>query len=238
MKTKDTNRFFNAARTGKTLTLSMYDTIGGDLFDEGITPGMVQDALAQSEYTDVTVRLNSPGGSAFDGVAIYNVLRASGKPINVIVDGMAASAASIVMMAGDTRTVNTGAMVMIHEAMALAMGNSGDMLKMADTLTAVTGSIADIYVERTGLPKDEVLAMQAVETWMSADEAVTKGFATAVNKDKSAVKNSYNLSHFRNAPADLKEPTPEPVVETVVEPAPAFDALKMQALQLEINKRK
>jgi ATP-dependent Clp protease protease subunit len=135
--------------------------------------------------------------------------------VNVIVDGMAASAASIVAMAGDTITMATGSVMMIHEAMSMAFGNAADLTKMAETLMTVTNGIADIYVAKTGIAKDEILQMQSVETWMSADEAVAKGFATAVSKDKSAVKNEFKLDAFRNTPESLKvEVKPEePKVE-------------------------
>ena len=199
---------------------------GKSLFGEGATPAMVADAL-KGDFKNVEVHLNSPGGDAFAGVSIYNLLKNSSKPVNVIVDGMAASAASIVAMAGDTITMATGSVMMIHEAMSMAFGNAGDMTKMADTLATVTSGIADIYVAKTGLPKEDILQMQNVETWLTADEAVAKGFATTVSKDKSAVKNEFKLDAFRNAPASLKAeakpeepvvepPTEEPVIEVPV----------------------
>lgn len=204
---KPTNRFFNSAAKGNTLTLSFYDAIGADFFGDGITATMVQEALNQADYTDITVRLNSPGGNAFEGVSIYNLLHSCGKPVNVVVDGLAASAASIIAMAGDTITMNDGSMLMIHEAQAIAMGDAAEMLKMADTLKAVTGSIADIYVSRTKTDKPEVLALMAAETWMDANDAVSKGFATATTKS-SAVKNSFDLGVFKNTPEVLKNTAP------------------------------
>jgi hypothetical protein len=92
---------------------------------------------------------------------------------------------------------------MIHEAQALAVGDEALMLKMADTLKKVTGTIADIYVAKTGLPKEKVLAMMAEETWMNGEEAVANHFATCVGKD-AAVKNSFDLSVFHNVPETLK----------------------------------
>ncbi len=249
-------KFFNAAKANDTLTLSFYDMIGASMWDDsGATPAMVADAL-KTPCKSIELHLNSPGGDAFAGVAIYNLLKACGKPVNVIVDGMAASAASIVAMAGDTITMATGSVLMIHEAMAMAFGNADELRKMADTLTTVTSGIADIYVAKTGLPKDEVLAMQNKETWLSADEAVAQGFATSVNKDKAAVKNEFDLAKFRNAPAALKvenvveDPVAsetEPVVIDVTnlsdtEPqsvtVAAKDLISLYTHQLEVNKRK
>lgn len=196
------NEFFNASKSNDTLILSFYDTIGADIFGEGATPQMVSEAL-QGDFKNVELHLNSPGGDAFAGVAIYNLLKASSKSVDVVVDGLAASAASIIAMAGDTITMNQGSVMMIHEAQAMAFGNSDDMKKMADTLDTVTSGIADIYSSRTGMPKATILDMQNQETWMTADEAVQKGFATSINKDKPAMKNSFDLTKFRNAPSSL-----------------------------------
>lgn len=199
------NRFFNAATQGDTLTMAIYDAIGADLFGDGITASQVQNAL-KGDHKNVTVRVNSPGGDAFEGVAIYNLLNGCGKPVNVIVDGMAASAASIICMAGESITMNAGTVMMIHDAQGLGMGNADEMRKMADTLDTVTGAIADIYVANTGMSKDEVLDLMHAETWMSADEAKQMGFATAVS-DAAKVANSYDLSKFKfkNAPKELTE---------------------------------
>jgi ATP-dependent protease ClpP protease subunit len=191
----NTNRFFNSAKKDDTLTLSIYDVIGADFFGEGITASQVQDAL-QGDHKSVTVRVNSPGGDAFEGCTIYNLLNSHRKPVNVIVDGLAASAASIICMAGETVTMNDGSMMMIHEAQAQGMGNAEEIRKLADTLDAVTSSIADIYVASTGLPKDEILDLMSNETWMSAAEAKANGFATAVS-DSARVSNSFDLSAFK-----------------------------------------
>ena len=149
------------------------------------------------------MRLNSPGGDAFEGVAIFNVLKNYGKPVNVAVDGLAASAASIIAMAGDTITMGEGSMLMIHNAMGIAMGNASDLRQLADTLDSVSASIADIYVTRTGNSKTSVLDMMSAETWMSATEAVKNGFATTV-AGKGKVSNSFDLSAFKNTPEALK----------------------------------
>jgi ATP-dependent protease ClpP protease subunit len=203
------NRIFNSAMSENSLVLTCYDAIGEDMFGAGITAQAFQQALdAQPDYSDITLRVNSPGGDAFAGVAIYNLLKASKKPVNVIVDGLAASAASIVCMAGDTITMNQGSVMMIHEAQALAMGDKAAMLKMADTLETVTGSIADIYVGKTKNSKKSVLAMMAAETWMDPKDAVANGFATAVGK-AGAIKNSFDLSRFKNTPIELQAKTKE-----------------------------
>jgi ATP-dependent protease ClpP protease subunit len=255
------NKFFNSATENDTLTMSFYDMIGASMWDDsGATPALVAEAL-KTQCQNIEIHINSPGGDAFAGIAIYNLLKNSNKPVNVIIDGMAASAASIVAMAGDTIVMATGSVMMIHEAMAMAFGNSDAMTKMAETLTTVTSGIADIYVAKTGLAKKDVLKMQNVETWMTAEDAVAKGFATSVSADQAAVENSFDLKAFRNAPASLKpqakaeevsEPVEEPVEEkpvvidvtTVADEEPQFitvaakDLISLYTHQLEVNKRK
>ena len=197
------HKFFNATKTNDNLTLSIYGPIGADMFGDGISAKSVSDALAEDSKS-ITVRLNSPGGSAYDGVTIYNLLKGCSRPVNVIVDGMAASAASIVAMAGTSVTMSLGSVLMIHNGMSMCYGDANDMRKQADTLDTVTSGIQDIYIAKAGLKRSEVAEMMDAETWMTADEAVEKGFATAVAKDKKAVKNSFDLGKFKfknSAPA-------------------------------------
>jgi ATP-dependent Clp protease protease subunit len=244
-----TTRFFNATTEGNTLTLTLYDEIGGDIFGNGVTPQMLAEAL-NTDCANVTLRINSPGGDAFAGVSMFNLLRASSKPINVVVDGMAASAASIVAMAGDTIVMSKGAVMMIHEAQGIAVGDRAEMLKMADRLVTVTGSIADIYVARTKNSKKNVLEMMAEETWMDSKEAVANGFATSVSKEK-AIGNSFDLSKFKNMPKELNEevveepkeeaveqPVEQPVEPVADAPDTTFDATALLQKQIELNRRK
>jgi ATP-dependent protease ClpP protease subunit len=204
LNSKDARRFFNAAQTANVLTLEVYDVIGADFFGDGITASAVSDAIAQAGAHDsVTLRINSPGGDAFEGVAIYNVLKNHGKPVNVCVDGLAASAASLVAMSGDTICMGTGSMMMIHPAQGCAMGDAKTVREFADTLDKVSESIADIYVARTKNSKKSVVDMMNAETWMSAKDAVKNGFATEVSDGKK-VSNAFDLSAFRNVPEELK----------------------------------
>src|SRR5579864_3298342 len=156
---------FKAQANDGALSLDIFDVIGADFFGDGITGAMVSDALkSEPTYGSITLNLNSPGGDLFEGVAIYNILKASGKQVCVNVIGLAASAASLIAMAGDTITMQLGTQMMIHEALAMTAGFADDMRKMADTLDSVTASAADIYVAKTGMNKDAVLKLMAAET--------------------------------------------------------------------------
>lgn len=203
MHTLHTTTIAFKAQANEALCLDIYDCIGANVYGDGITASMVSDAINDNPTLDITLNINSPGGDLFQGVAIYNVLKASGKAITVNVVGLAASAASLVAMAGDTITMQLGTQLMIHEALAMTAGFAADMRKMADTLDSVTASAADIYVERTGMSKDAVLKLMADETWLSPEDAVKQGFATAVSSSKG-IKNSFDLSMYKHTPIELK----------------------------------
>ncbi len=196
---------FKASAAEGDLCMEMYDVIGADYFGAGITAQTVSDCMANAGvYNSITCRINSPGGDLFEGVAIYNLLKSSGKPVNIIVDGMAASAASLIAMAGEKVTMGTGTLMMIHRAMAMTAGFADDMRKMADTLDTVTASAADLYVAKTGMKKDDIMSMMAAETWMSAQDCMDKGFANAVSSDEAKISNAFDLSVFKNVPAALR----------------------------------
>ncbi|MGO1079946.1 head maturation protease, ClpP-related [Inquilinus sp. CA228] len=126
---------------------------------------------------DVTVHVNSPGGDFFEGLAIYNLLREHPQDVTVKVLGLAASAASIITMAGDTVMVPRAGFIMIHNVSAIAIGNRHDFREMADMLEPFDATLADIYSARTGLPKDDITRMLDREAWIGGAEAVEKGFA-------------------------------------------------------------
>jgi ATP-dependent protease ClpP protease subunit len=231
---------FKAQATAGVLAFDMFDVIGADWFGEGITATMVSEALkAQQDCSSIQLNINSPGGDLFEGVAICNLLKGCGKPVNVIVLGVAASAASLIAMAGDTITMCAGTQLMIHEAMAGCMGFAVDMRKMADTLEGVTDSVADLYAAKTGMDKKAILKLMADETWMSPEDAVRDGFATNINAERKSVKNSFDLSVFKNAPKPEIE-APAPVEEKPAESVtPDSEAkLSLFSKQFEINRRK
>lgn len=203
----------------------------------GISGADVNAMLAGIDATEpIDLHINSPGGSAFDGVAIYNRLKRHGGRVRVYVDGLAASAASIIAMAGDEITVSTGAEIMIHEAWGVTIGDAKDHTKQADTLTKLNGGIVDIYHERTGKPRAEIARMMADETWMTDTEAVNNGFATAKSPAKASLSafdvGAFNYRHpDRIAAMASNTPTKKPMTTTT----PTDDALAKEYRLLPTN---
>jgi HK97 family phage major capsid protein len=161
----------------------------GEIGDSGwggefTTAKMVKDALKAIGKAPVLVTINSPGGDAFEGIAIYNLLREHGSKVTVNVLGLAASAASIVAMAGDTIKMGDAAMLMIHSSHGLVMGNQADMREFADLLDKIDGTVANLYAARSGKSAADVLALMRAETWMSGEDAVASGFADTYEKKK------------------------------------------------------
>ena len=150
-----------------------------NIFDEiswwGISAQQFVDELSQVDGP-VEVHINSPGGDAYDGITIYNALRSRGN-VTTVVDGMAASAASIIYMAGSTRTASPGSMVMIHDALALCIGNAADMRDTAGMLDKVSDSIAEVYALHTDTPAAGWRKVMQAEGWYSAQESVDAGLS-------------------------------------------------------------
>ena len=170
--------------TAEANTLLLYGSIGPDWWSEdgGITHDSVTSWLASAPGPEVVVRINSPGGDVFEGVGIYNALltwqaAAPGRKISVKVDAIAASIASVIAMAGDEITVAGNAMVMIHRASTMAWGNAAAMQSTADVLGKIDATILATYVERTGQTIEDLTAWLDAETYMTAAEAVARGFA-------------------------------------------------------------
>lgn len=167
-----------AADSEDDATITIYDMIGEDWWSGGgFTEGRAAAALRKIGNRDVTVNINSPGGDMFAGIAIYNMLVAHPAKVTVNVMGMAASAASIIAMAGDTIAMGQGSFLMIHNAWGVVIGNKAEMRSAADVFEGFDGALASIYHARTGVANEEIVALMDAETWLSADEAVKQGFA-------------------------------------------------------------
>lgn len=163
---------------GPKATIRLYDVIGWPY----IEAQAVAEQLDQITAPEIEVQVSSPGGDVFEGIAIYNALRAHPAKVTTRVDSMAASIASVIAQAGDRRVMLTGSQMMIHEAWGFAMGFADDFRATADVLDKQTGIIAGIYAERSGRPVDEFLGLMSGESWYDAAESVEAGLADEVVK--------------------------------------------------------
>jgi len=159
-------------------SISIYDVIGDDPFDgSGVSSKRIAAALRKIGAQDVVVNINSPGGDFFEGVAIYNLLREHPHNVTVKVMGLAASAASLIAMAGDRIEISDIGFLMIHNAWALAMGNRHDMRAAADTLEPFDDAMASVYAKRSKAKKSDVAAWMDDEKWFNGEQAVDAGLA-------------------------------------------------------------
>lgn len=133
-----------------------------------------------AKTTTLEIRLMSPGGDVFEGIAIYNLLKQSDKKIVMYVDGLAASIASIIMLAGDEIIMGEGTQVMVHKPWSIAAGNSNDFMDLIDQLDRVENEMVKIYQKATGMPESQILKMLSDETWFNSDEAIEYGFADSI----------------------------------------------------------
>ena len=146
---------------------------------DGITPSAFRDEL-EAEEGDVTVWINSPGGSVFCGAEIYNMLCDYKGKVTVKIDAIAASAASVIAMAGDRVLISPVGMMVLHDPMTVAFGNTRDMEKAITTLNEVKESLINAYVKKSGLSRNKVAKLMSEETWLNARKAVEYGFADEI----------------------------------------------------------
>lgn len=151
-----------------------------------VTPQEFRDEL-ENHPGDLTVVMNSGGGDVFAGLAIYNALREHDGFVTVRVDGLAASIASVVAMAGDKIIMSPGSMMMIHKPWTMVVGDVNDLDKTKEILNGIEDSIIPIYASRTGMPAEDISELVEAETWMTAEQAVDKGFADELIEAKQKV---------------------------------------------------
>jgi ATP-dependent Clp protease protease subunit len=159
-------------------SISVFDVIGQDYWSgEGVTAKRVAAALRRMGKGPVNVNINSPGGDMFEGLAIYNLLREHQGEITVKVLSLAASAASVIAMAGDKVQIARAGFFMIHNAWVIALGNRNDLREIATWLEPFDEAMADIYAVRTGMENKAVAKLMDSESWIGGSRAIEDGFA-------------------------------------------------------------
>ncbi|HUA15870.1 MAG TPA: head maturation protease, ClpP-related [Verrucomicrobiae bacterium] len=192
------------------LEILLYDMIGEDWVGEGTSAkSFAQDLKDAGKVSKIHLRVNSPGGNVFDGIAIYNSLLTHGAKVTAQVDGVAASIAGVILMAASEIAMAENGMIMIHNPHTLIAGDANDMRKMADTMDKVKANMINAYRRHTVLSADEVGEMMDAETWMTAQEACDNGFADRVldpeesDEGSADVAANFDLSHFRKVPRQI-----------------------------------
>lgn len=189
---------------------------------DSVSPKAVQLAIENDEDDKITLDIASSGGDVFAASEIYTLLRASGKQITANVQGLAASAASVIAMAGDTVRISPTAQIMIHKASNGNIGNADSMRKNADTLDSIDSSIVNAYVLKTGMKDTDVLKLMQDETWMNAQTAVDKGFADEImffdnDEEEIMVTNAVHQLPSKSAITKFKNMIATPKTNTLRE---------------------
>lgn len=207
----------NKTEDGKSADIFLYDEISPYLPGSN-AKDVVSQLKALSEVETLNVRINSPGGSVFEGMAIYNALARHPGTVNVFIDGLAASIAGVIAMAGKTISMADNAMFMIHLPSAVAFGTAPEMRKTADVLDQLKDTIATVFVNRTGKKRETVNNWMEEETWMGADDAkknkLVDSIVTGVKAAAFADLTNFGYLHVPKAVAKVAD---EPVVVVKVE---------------------
>ena len=185
-------------------TINVLDEIGDDWWsDSDVTVQRVMTKLKQANGADVVVNINSFGGSMFEGMAIYNLLLQYEGQVHVKILGLAASAASVIAMAGDTIEMMPASFLMIHNAWTIAAGNRHDFTQLSLELKPFDDAMASIYKAQSQMETKDIVAMMDAETWINADTALEKGFITGIFEGKVEARSDKFSNAVREVDAIL-----------------------------------
>lgn len=195
-------------RAGDTVEILIYGVIGKDWNGDGVSAQeLVEELTALKDVKTINAHISSNGGNVFEGIAIYNTLANHAAALNVFIDSMAASIASLVAMAGGKRngriSISENGMLMIHEVEGVGLGRAEDMRKLAAAMDKANGQLALTYANKTRKPIAELLNLMAAETWFTAAEALAAGFVDEVTAPMRMAA-QFDLSRFHNVPENLK----------------------------------
>lgn len=202
------------AKSNSRAELLIYGDVGPSFWGDGVTAADFKKMLDEvGSVNDLDVRINSYGGDVFDGMAIYRHLVENKAQVHIMIDGIAASIASVIAMAGDTISIAEAGRVMIHDALTIAIGNAEEMRKTAEILDETSDSIAGVYASRSGKSKTELRDKMRAETWLNANDALALGLVTEIAPNKAKQENKAQTAEiiqldaakhrFRNTPPEL-----------------------------------
>lgn len=202
-------KWFEIVNKADKAEIWIYEFIGEDFWTgDGVTAKGFQKELSGIKASQIDLHINSPGGEVFDGITIYNLLKQHAAKVTTYIDGLAASIASVIALAGDEVYMAENALFMIHRPWGIAAGDADDMRKMADSLDKVAGSILLAYTGKTEKEEADIAELMAAETWMTAAEALEYGFIDNITDkmDMAACAKFIPMmakANFKNIPDEL-----------------------------------
>lgn len=200
--------FLKAMDDGEEATIYLYDVIVSDDIWGGVSANNFIKELHAIKAPVIHLRINSPGGDVFGARAMETAIAEHDSQIIAHIDGQAASAATYVALAADQVKITDGGFFMIHKAWSVALGNTDDMLHMAELLEKIDQTLANTYAKRTGRDIADITAMMAAETWLNANEALEMGFVDEIVTPHAKAQNQWDLSAYARAPK-LAQPAKE-----------------------------
>ena len=184
--------------------ITLVGTVGADWWGDSFSHSQVVYALSQIDGDEpIKVKLNSGGGVATEGSAIYALLSSFEGEVNIVIEGIAASAASLIAMAGDTISMADGAVMMIHDVSGITFGNSADHQKSIEALETLSNAYASVYAKRSGKSRSDARALMKDESWFTAEKAVENGFADESIEENSAEVAAFDYRMYAHAPEPL-----------------------------------
>lgn len=220
-------RAFGMSQQNGEAEILIFEEIGASWWGGGITAkGFADELKALGDLHTINVRINSPGGDVFDGIAIYNTLTTHKAKVNTFIDGLAASIASIIALAGDKVTIAENGLMMLHQPWTVAIGDAREMNKTADTLDKISEALVVTYAKRSGKDSKAIVKMMDAETWLTGQEAVDQGFADVVTPMKAVDASFKMCAKYKHAPAAL--------LQSESEIPAAFDDVATMRLRLDL----
>jgi len=184
--------------------ITLVGTVGADWWGDSFSHSQVVYALSKFDGDEpITVKLNSGGGIATEGSAIHALLSSFEGEVNIVIEGIAASAASLIAMAGDTISMADGAVMMIHDVSGITFGNSADHQKSIEALETLSNAYASVYAKRSGKSRSDARALMKDETWFTAEKAIENGFADESVEENSTEVAAFDYRMYAHAPEPL-----------------------------------
>lgn len=242
MRKPNNKKFWNfKALDEKMGELTLYGEISDiSWWGDEVTPKQFKEDLdALGDIDVLNVYINSPGGDVFAGQTIHSILKRHQAKVNVYVDGLAASIASVIAIAGDTVTMPRNAMMMIHNPWTIAIGNAEEFRKLADDLDKIGESLIEAYLSKVNVERDKLIELMNAETWLTAEECKDYGFCDEIEEAKqvAACVNRELLTKYKKTPAKLlatNEPNPNQDKDEEVKAKELKDKKIKLGLQLEL----